>query len=261
MKSIQKVILIGSGNVATQLGLALAEKGFDILQIYSKTHAHANELAKKLNSSPTNQINKIRPDADIYIISVSDNAILEVAEALPHENIFIVHTSGSTPMDIFKNKWEKYGVLYPLQTLSKSVKCDFSNIPLCLEASDRKSLERIIESGKKISRRVYHIDSEQREYLHIAAVFASNFTNHMYAIANDILEKKDIPFDILHLLLEETLRKAKSNNPAKVQTGPAIRGDNRIIDKHTEKLSSLPAYQKIYNFISQSIQNTKKLKP
>lgn len=258
MKSIQKVVLIGSGNVATQLGLALDEKGFDILQVYSQTHAHANELAKKLNSLPTNQINKIRPDADIYIISVSDNAISEVAKALPHENIFLVHTSGSTPMDIFKNNWENYGVLYPLQTLSKSVKCNFSNIPLCIEASDKDHLNELIKLGKKISSKVLHINSEQREYLHIAAVFASNFTNHMYAIASDILENKNISFEILHPLLDETLRKAKRNNPVEVQTGPAMRGDKLILDKHLERLSSLPAYQKIYNFISQSIYNAKK---
>jgi predicted short-subunit dehydrogenase-like oxidoreductase (DUF2520 family) len=161
-------------------------------------------------------------------------------------------------MDIFKNNWEKYGVLYPLQTLSKSVKCNFSNVPLCIEASDKDHYEKLMEFGKKISSKVFQINSDQREYLHIAAVFASNFTNHMYAIASDILENKNISFEILHPLLDETLRKAKYNNPAEVQTGPAMRGDKLILDKHIEKLSSLPAYQKIYNFISQSIYNAKK---
>ncbi|MFN2394845.1 MAG: Rossmann-like and DUF2520 domain-containing protein [Bacteroidales bacterium] len=258
MESIKKVVLIGSGNVATQMGLALAEKSFDILQVYSQTLTHADELAKKLNSSPINQIKNIRPDADMYIISVSDNALIELTESLPLENIFLVHTSGSTPMEIFRNKWKRYGVLYPLQTLSKSVKCDFSIVPLCIEASDKDHLGKLLELGKKISSKVYHINSDQREDLHIAAVFASNFTNHMYAIASDILENKNVSFEILHPLLDETLRKAKHNNPAEVQTGPAVRGDKFILEKHREKLSSLPAYQKIYNFISQNIYNTKK---
>ncbi len=257
MKSIKTVILIGAGNVATHLGMALKTNGIEVLQVFSRTGKSAAALAQKLGSYCTTDIKKILPHADLYIFSVSDGALEDVLKEFDIENAFVVHTSGSLDMNILKGRNLRYGVLYPLQTFSKKVKAGFSNIPLCIEAQDHEHLMMLMKLGRKISRKVERINSPQREALHIAAVFACNFTNHMFAIADEILQKENISFDLLQPLLDETLRKVKTHKPAEVQTGPAVREDHTIMEKHLEKLSALPAYQKIYTFISQSIIESK----
>jgi len=257
MKSIKTVILIGAGNVATHLGMALKANGIEVLQVFSRTGKPAAALAQKLDCYCTTDIKKILPHADLYIFSVSDNALEEVLNEFDIENAFVVHTSGSLDMNILKGRNLRYGVLYPLQTFSKKVKLSFSNIPLCIEAQDDEHCMLLMKLARKITRKVKHINSVQRETLHIAAVFASNFTNHMFAIADEILQKEEISFELMQPLLEETLRKVKTHKPADVQTGPAVREDHAIMQKHLDKLSVLPAYQKIYNFISQSIIESK----
>jgi predicted short-subunit dehydrogenase-like oxidoreductase (DUF2520 family) len=257
MKSIRTVILIGAGNVATHLGMALKTNGIEVLQVYSRTGKSAGALAQKLDCYCTTDINKILPHADLYIFSVSDDALEDLLNGFIIENAFVVHTSGSLNMDILKGRNLRYGVLYPLQTFSKKVKLSFSNIPLCIEAQDDEHLMLLMKLGRKISRKIEHITSPQREALHIAAVFACNFTNHMFAIADEVLQKENLSFDLLQPLLDETLRKVKTNKPADVQTGPAVREDHAIMQKHLENLSALPAYQKIYTFISQSILESK----
>jgi predicted short-subunit dehydrogenase-like oxidoreductase (DUF2520 family) len=257
MKPIKTVILIGAGNVATHLGMALKTNGIEVLQVYSRTGKSAAALAQKLDCYCTTDVNKILPHADLYIFSVADGALEELLNEFAVENAFVVHTSGSLDMRILGGRNLRYGVLYPLQTFSKKVKLSFSNIPLCIEAQDEEHLMLLMKLGRKISRKVEHITSPQREALHMAAVFACNFTNHLFAIADEILEKQNLSFELLQPLLDETLHKVKTHKPAEVQTGPAVREDHAIMQKHLEKLSALPAYQKIYNFISQSIIESK----
>lgn len=249
--------MIGAGNVATHLGMALKINGIEVLQVFSRTGKSASALAQKLDCYCTTDIKKILPHADLYVLSVSDGALEGLLKEFDIDNAFVVHTSGSLNMNILKGRNLRYGVLYPLQTFSKKAKLSFSNIPLCIEAQDDEHLMLLMKLGRKISRKVEHITSPQRQTLHIAAVFASNFTNHMYAIADEIIQKENISFNLLQPLLDETLRKVKTHKPAEVQTGPAVREDHVIMEKHMEKLSALPAYQKIYTFISQSIIESK----
>jgi predicted short-subunit dehydrogenase-like oxidoreductase (DUF2520 family) len=254
-EKIHEIVLIGAGNVATHLGKALQKAGRNVKQVYSRTSESAFMLAANLNCEYTSDLSQIYPSADLYLFAVSDHALPHLLNDFPYKGSFAAHTSGSHSMQLIREAGLQSGVFYPLQTFSKSVVPDFSNIPLCIEASDKDNLELLSELASAITRDVRHINSSQREIIHIAAVFASNFTNHMFAVADDLLEKNNIRFDVLFPLLEETLRKAREKRPALVQTGPAVRNDQNIIEKHVIKLSSLPDYQKLYNFITKSIQS------
>jgi predicted short-subunit dehydrogenase-like oxidoreductase (DUF2520 family) len=261
MNGIRKIILIGAGNVATHLGLALKEAGMQIQQVYSRTEDSASLLAGKLDCRYTTSLQEILPGADLYLFALSDDALEDVLARFPHKQVFVTHTSGSINMDVLKNAGLQSGVFYPLQTFSKAVKVDWADIPICIEAHSEEHEEMLRQLALKISKKVIHMDSQQRETLHLAAVFACNFTNHMLAIAHDILQNEHIPTDILHPLVKETIRKALENNPAAVQTGPAARNNKKIMDKHIQRLVQLPAYRKIYIFASESISGTKNQKP
>lgn len=250
---MEKITIIGSGNVATHLSLQLKNCGFEIVQVYSKNIENAKILAEKLNANYTSQMNEINFNSDVYIISVSDSAIEQIVENLNINNKIILHTSGSTSMDVFKNKFDNYGVLYPLQTFSKNRKIEFENIPIFIEANNEKSFEIIEKIANKISTKVYKSDSETRKTLHISAVFANNFTNQMYAIAKNLLDKKNIDFDVLKPLISETTQKIFELSPENAQTGPAVRNDEIIINSHLEMLKNKPKLEKIYKFVSDSI--------
>ncbi|TVQ10766.1 MAG: DUF2520 domain-containing protein [Bacteroidetes bacterium] len=259
MDRIEKIVLLGAGNVSTHLGAALQGTGRRILQVYSRTIGAAEILARKLDTDFTTDLNYIYPGADLYIFSLADNAMEEVLDSFPLKDVFAVHTSGSLPVDILQKAGLQAGVFYPLQTFSKTIEPDFSNIPLCIEAKTEKHQQILYHLASEISRDVRFINSKQRETIHIAAVFACNFTNHLFSIAEEILENKEISFDIMYPLIQETVRKAMQQKPSLVQTGPAVRKDDKIIQKHLKQLSTLPDYQKLYNFISQSItQNSTK---
>lgn len=259
MNRIEKIVLLGAGNVATQLGAALQENGRRILQVYSRTTGAAEILARKLDTDFTTDLNYIYPGADLYLFSLADNAMEDILKAFPLKDVFAVHTSGSLPVEILEEAGLRAGVFYPLQTFSKSIRPDFANIPLCIEAKTENHRQALLELASVLSHDVRFIDSQQRETIHIAAVFACNFTNHLFSIAEDILESKEISFDIMYPLIQETIRKAMQQKPSLVQTGPAVRKDDKIIQKHLDQLSSLPGYRNLYNFISQSIiQNSKK---
>lgn len=259
MDRIEKIVLLGAGNVATHLGAALQESGRRILQVYSRTTGAAEILARKLDTDFTTDLDYVYPGADMYLFSLADNAMEDILKGFPLRDVFAVHTSGSLPIEILEEAGLQAGVFYPLQTFSKSIHPDFTNIPLCIEAKTESTRQALLELASGISHDVRLIDSKQRETIHIAAVFACNFTNHLFSIAEEILESKDISFDIMYPLIQETIRKAMQQKPSMVQTGPAARKDDKIIQKHLDQLSSLPNYRNLYTFISQSIiQNNKK---
>jgi predicted short-subunit dehydrogenase-like oxidoreductase (DUF2520 family) len=256
--NINDIVLIGAGNVATHLGVALQNAGLTIKQVFSRTIGSAELLAAKLNCSFTNQPQEIISGAGLYLFSLSDDALPAMLDEFPLKDVFAAHTSGSLSIDILKNAGLKAGVFYPLQTFSKNVEVDFTQVPVCIEAFNERHTRLLQSLGEKISKDVRYITSAERETLHLAAVFACNFTNHMLAIAHDILQKENISFEIMHPLVKETLRKALENNPAEVQTGPAVRNNEAILNKHIERLATLPAYRKIYIFASESIFRLKK---
>jgi predicted short-subunit dehydrogenase-like oxidoreductase (DUF2520 family) len=251
---IENVVIIGAGNLATQLALALFEKGIQVKQVYSRKIESASELAGKVNASFINDLSQLLPEADLYIIAVKDSAIQEVLENLRLNNEqLIVHTAGSVPMSILEGFSNNYGVFYPLQTFSKKRKIDFSDIPICIEASHASTFLELEKLGEKLSTSVSQINSDERKTLHLAAVFVNNFVNHLYALGADILLDKKLNFDLLKPLIRETAEKIESLNPIDAQTGPAKRNDQNTINAQLKMLHGKPEYQKIYSFATESI--------
>jgi predicted short-subunit dehydrogenase-like oxidoreductase (DUF2520 family) len=253
-----KIVLLGSGNVATHLAKALKAAGEDIVQIYSPNLDNAKLLAGLIAAEAVNDLNDIKQNADLYIISIKDDAIETVAQALKDVAGLVVHTSGTTDINILSSQVKRAGVFYPLQTFSKSKTVSFENIPLCIEASDEAQLTILRKLANKISHQVYELDGEKRKVLHLAAVFACNFPNHLYALANKILNQNGLDFEIIRPLIAETADKVMSNLPENVQTGPAVRADESTLNKHLSMLTDMPELQNIYQTLSNSIKLTLK---
>ena len=251
---IHQVVILGSGNVATRLSIALKHKGLKILQVYSRNLSHAKLLANQIGSTFTNDLNSISLLADLYILCVSDDALTEIINDFPDKNLFLVHTSGSTSIDIFKGPYANFGVFYPLQTFSKDKEIAFENIPICIEANNKTNEAKLVALANSISGGLELINSNQRKTLHVAAVFASNFTNYFYLISKEILEEQNLSFDLLKPLIAESASKIIDLDPKDAQTGPGKRGDNQIISEHLAFLDQYPEYKKIYELISTHIK-------
>lgn len=254
-QDMQKVVLIGAGNLATRLSKAMIGIGHEIVQVYSRTAQSASTIAKETNSTYTTKAESIIKDADIYIISVTDSAYESLLDQVDFNNRLIVHTSGSLPIEILKEHSDNYGVLYPLQTFSKSREPDFKIIPFCIEANAKENEELLFEFSRRITTDVRLINSVQRKQLHLAAVFASNFVNHMYYMAEKITEKSDLPFNILVPLIEEVALKVKEMKPFDAQTGPALRKDMNIIEEHLKMVKGDKEIFDIYKTLTDSIMN------
>ena len=248
-----EIVIIGAGNVATHLSKALANAGNNIVQIYSRTESAAKTLANKLNTNYIASLQLIDNEADLYIFSISDNAISKLAERINIRDKNVIHTAGSVPLSVFESAGN-HGVFYPLQTFSKSREINFKEVPLCIEANNRNFNKVLTGLAGQISDSVWQIDSIQRKQLHLSAVFACNFVNHMYALSKDLLGDKNIDFEILHPLIKETAEKAAAMDPKLAQTGPALRNDTESLKKHIELLSSYPEIQQLYTTISNSIK-------
>lgn len=234
-----KVALIGRGNVS-----------FHLTRVFRATEKIGVTV---LNSREEMPIDK-RKSIDICIVAVSDNAIKEVSKKLNGSDLIVAHTSGSVSINDLPNGCRR-GVFYPLQTFSKEREVDFSNIPICVEAESNKDLELLSELAHCISKNVQQVSSAQRKSLHMAAVFANNFTNHLYEIASEICIENDLPFDLIKPLILETADKIKTLSPFEAQTGPARRRDLSTIKDHEELLKD--SYRKeMYQQLTRSIQKT-----
>lgn len=253
--SIERIALVGAGNVAMHLGMALRNAGCTVLQVFSRTEEAASTLAEKLDCPYTTDIAQMVPDAGLYIVSVKDAALAEVIPPLVHRNpkALFVHTAGSMPIDVWKGEALHYGVFYPMQTFSKGRAVDFTTVPFFIEGSAEEEITALKALAERIGAHAYEATSEQRRYLHIAAVFACNFTNHMYALAHHLLASHGLPFEVMLPLIDETARKVHELSPAEAQTGPARRYDENIISKHLEMLAGEPSLAELYEKISQSI--------
>ena len=252
-----KIILIGAGNLATNLGKALLEAGNDILQVYSRTIESASELAEKVGGSPINDMEKVNSGADVYIISVKDSVMPELIQVLckGRENKVFLHTAGSVAANIFGGMAMHYGVLYPMQTFTKSRTVDFRQIPCFVEGNDELAFETVNSLAGSISDKVYILDSDVRKYLHLSAVFACNFVNHCYEISSEILSRYKIPFDVMLPLIDETARKVHDLSPLEAQTGPAVRYDKNVIRMQSDMLKDNPLFRQIYECMSISIHH------
>ena len=248
------IIVIGSGNLATQLSLALNDAGQKITQVFSKTKEHAAELASKIGCSYTDNIDEIYNNADVYIISVKDDAISGIADKICHKiaSAVVVHTAGSINMDVLKGKARHYGVLYPMQTFSKNRKVDFKPIPCFLEASDEETLSKIRQLAESISDNVVLADSAKRKKIHLAAVLACNFTNHCYRLAEKVLQEEQIDFNLFLPLIDETAKKVSVLSPKKAQTGPMMRWDTGVMQMQIDLLDNERTKQ-IYRLMAESI--------
>ncbi len=255
MNEINTVILLGAGNVATHLGKALSSASIDVMQVYSRTLESAENLASELSCRSTNRIEHLDQRADLYVIAVADDAIEKLAVSFPFNDKMLVHTSGSTDLAVLKTGSKKFGVLYPLQTFSRTLPVDFSKVPLCLEVSDEKLKKPLQELALRLSSQVTWATSDKRRILHLAAVFACNFVNHMYALAYDILSESGQDFNLLRPLIIETAKKVMVTQPHEAQTGPAKRSDHSTINKHLELINDNKSLQKMYEFISESIMS------
>lgn len=255
MNGIKSISFIGAGNVATHLASALYAEGFEINQIFSPNSAQ--ELANKTNAQAIIDYADLNNDCDLFIIAVKDDVLLSVVEDFPFKESLAVHTSGSIGIDVFaKNNFQDFGIFYPLQTFSKETKVDFLEIPFCIEANLSENL--LVELAKTLSNTVELVNSEQRKKLHLAAVFACNFSNYMYHISETICKENQVNFNILKPLIKETAKKITVNSPKDVQTGPAIREDQKIIDSHLSQLNHKKEFQKLYLEISKQIRSIKK---
>ena len=246
---MKDIVLIGSGNVGTNLGLSLMIQGYRIKQVWSKQLINAEILAKKLNSTSTNDLNNIK-DADLYIIAVKDDVLKSLTTELNVNNI--VHTSGSIGLEVFEKQDRNYGVFYPLQTFKKDIISNLSETPICIESNNKLFEKKLVNIANNLTNKVVLMNSDERKQLHIAAVFSCNFVNHMFSISENILRKSGSDFKLLIPIIDETIKKIKHNQPSKVQTGPAIRKDTKIIQDHINSLSNKDI-QEIYKLISSSI--------
>ena len=250
-----KVVLLGSGNVASHLIKVMeANAAIDLVQVYARSK---KSLENIIDSNKVTTSFTALKEADVYVLSVSDKAIEDVSNQIPFTHKLVVHTSGTMGFDVINPK-NKRGVFYPLQTFSKSKEVEMKSVPFCLETENVEDYKTIENLAKSLSNSVYAINGEQRKSLHISAVFVSNFANHMYQIGNALCEENNVPFAILQPLIEETANKIKTLTPTEAQTGPAIRKDEPTIQKHLEALEN-PIYKELYQKITLSIQNVKKL--
>ena len=247
-----KIVFIGAGNLATRLSLAMQRVGMQIGQVYSHTEASARQLATRLGCPWTNDLSALQEDGDLYVFSLKDTVLSDVISKVKPNNGMWVHTAGSMPMSVFEGYAQRFGVLYPLQTFSKGRNVNFDVIPIFLEANTDKNADYLKNIASALSENVRFMSSEKRRSLHLAAVFACNFTNHIYTLSYKLLENESIPADVLLPLIDETVSKIHSMPPAAAQTGPAIRYDENVINKHLAMLDD-PAMQAIYRLLSQSI--------
>lgn len=246
-----KIVLVGTGNVASHLlAIFLETKGIAVVQVFGR-----NKEALKAFSSyvpTTANLENVVP-SDIYLIAVSDKAIATVAKTLEAREGIVAHTSGSVPLEVLPQN--RAGVFYPLQTFTLGKKLDFKTIPICIEAKTQQDFNTLTNLAKLLSHHVHHITSEQRKKLHLAAVFANNFSNHLFQMAAQLCEAEKLPFELLKPLIFETAEKLHHLSPKEAQTGPARRNDLETMQKHLTELES-PLQRKIYQLLSESIKAT-----
>ena len=249
---IKRISFIGSGNVATSLALAFKKADLEIVEVYSPNQQNANQFAKKVGCRSVKEANLLNRASDLFLVAVPDDKVKEASEQIPFVNGIVAHTSGNCTLQTLSGK-NKRGVFYPLQSFSGRMEHDMREVPICVEGEDNELVTMLKNLAEKISKTVVEIDSEQRKYLHLTAVMVNNFTNHLYQIADEILYKQKIDFQLLKPLILETASKIQALSPADAQTGPAKRNDVKTIQENIRLLNDYPEYQKLYQLISDQI--------
>jgi predicted short-subunit dehydrogenase-like oxidoreductase (DUF2520 family) len=244
-----QIVLIGSGNVAFHLAKAFTEAQIPISQIFGRNTTELQKISEQFSIPFSTET---LADADLYIISVSDSSITEVSSLIKNKNVLVAHTSGSVSREALSGNYRK-SVFYPLQTFSKSKNLDYSKIPFFIDAENENDEEILKNLASKISKNVMLANDEKRKYIHLTAVFACNFVNHLYARAKEISDSQGIPFDYFLPLIDETTQKIHELEPKLAQTGPAIRNDEKVLKLH-ESLLTDEEKLKIYKTLNESIK-------
>lgn len=244
-----KIVIIGSGNVAFHLAKAFTQNNIEVSQIFGRNEVELNKISEELNIPYST---KELADADLYLISVSDSAVEQVSDLIKTEKALVAHTSGSLPLEILKGNYRKAS-FYPLQTFSKTKNLDYSKIPFFIETENQIDEKSLFELASIISENVETSDYEKRKYIHLTAVFACNFVNHLFARAKEISDSQDLPFQYFIPLIDETVEKIHHLEPKLAQTGPAVRGDERILKLHEELIKD-EQHLKVYQLMNESIK-------
>ena len=244
-----QIVLIGSGNVAFHLAKAFSEAQIPISQIFGRNTTELQKISEQFSIPFSTET---LADADLYIISVSDSSITEVSSLIKNKNVLVAHTSGSVSREALSGNYRK-SVFYPLQTFSKSKNLDYSKIPFFIDAENVNDEEILKNLASKISKNVMLANDEKRKYIHLTAVFACNFVNHLFARAKEISDSQGIPFDYFLPLIDETTQKIHELEPKLAQTGPAIRNDEKVLKLH-ESLLTDEEKLKIYKTLNESIK-------
>jgi predicted short-subunit dehydrogenase-like oxidoreductase (DUF2520 family) len=248
-----KVVIIGAGNVATVLGRKLKAANHEIIQVFTRIPEMANALANELQGNACTSWSSINKSADFYLVAISDNALEEISDHLELDDQLIAHTAGAVSKEVLRGISDNYGVFYPLQSLRKEMK-NIPEIPIMVDASNKKSLQKLKEIGASISSQVDESRDEQRLQLHLSAVFVSNFVNHLYVQSEKYCKKHQLDFKKLLPLITETAIRVQAYSPAEVQTGPAARFDSVTIEKHLDMLQADPSLKRLYELLTKSIQ-------
>ena len=246
-----RIVIIGTGNVASQLARALRSHSSE-LTIAGRNIEKASVLAAEVKAYHFTTLHQL-PNSDLCIMAISDDAIAEVAASI-QTSALIVHTSGSVGIDVLTKSQPRSGVFYPLQTFTKERSPDWKNIPLLVEAKSRSDEQLLFELAQKISDKAEVVNSTQRAELHVSAVFANNFTNYLLGISTELLSEHKLNHRLLQPLVQETIRKAFEQHPFDVQTGPAKRGDELTVKRHLNQLANHPEYQELYQLLSDQIK-------
>ncbi len=253
-----RIVCIGAGRLASSLVPALAAAGHEMVQIYSRTLESARMLAERVGARATDRLETVETAVDVLLFSVTDAALPSLIDTLRpgREQMVFLHTAGSVSMNVF-GPHPHHGVFYPMQTFTKGRQVDFRKVSFFLEGNDDVSLEVERKLASSLSDHVYELSSDERRYLHLAAVFACNFANHSYTLAARILQKHGLPFDVMLPLIEETTEKVHHLAPHEAQTGPAVRGDADVMRAQEMLLADDPLTAEIYRLMSQSIREAR----
>lgn len=252
-----KITFIGSGNVATHLALAFYTRGHVINQVWSRNYEHAQRLACRVEAQPINDFENLDKSSNIYIVAVKDDALFDVALDLQLGDALVLHTSGSTSIDVLKSTSTRYGVIWSPQSFFIDVAMEYNELPFCIEGSDPETEATIDEFIGMTSQHIYHISYEQRQYLHLAAVMVNNFTNGLCATAQQICREHEMPFDLLVPIVTTTAKRTQYADVRYQITGPAARRDEKTIKNHRHLIKNDKAMLELYDFMTKYIQNIK----
>lgn len=252
---MKTITVIGSGNVGTHLAKAFYQAGYQILQIWSREYDHAEHLANQVYAEPVDKLRLLYPIADVVVVAVSDDALFDIALDLRMRDSLVLHTAGSVSLSVLRPISRRHGVIWSPQTFIRDVAMDYSQLPFCIEGSTAEVESQIRDLLQPVSQHIYTIDTQQRQWLHLAAVMTNNFGNAVNALAQDILQQHDLPFEILHPLITMTAEKIKHGGLWQQQTGPARRRDQKTIDNQRRLIADDAKMLQLYDLLTDIIQD------